>query len=58
MHDLGYELPRIRIPRTWVNSLASDLYELPRRRPQAGLIGARALSITRSAVGAKASRLS
>ena len=52
------QLLRIHLPRTPVNSLASDLYALPRRRPQAGLIGARALSITRSAVGAKASRMS
>ena len=35
MQDLGYELRRIRIPRTWVNrdkSLSSQLLERPPSR--------------------------
>src|SRR5215216_5648387 len=51
------ELRRIHLPRTPANSPARDLQVLPRRPSQAGLTGARALPITRSAAGAKSSRV-
>jgi hypothetical protein len=50
-------MPFVQVLGTSVNSPARDLEVLPRRPTQAGLTGARALAITRSAAGVKASRL-